>query len=1448
MWTRIFDFGVGNLPSGAPSTPVRYMFLTPQSGSGMLRFSITTGGGGAEQQINGTSALSASGWHHVAVTLSGSNGVLYVDGVKVGTNTISITPSQLGSTTQNWIGRSQFSDPYLNGKVDDFRIYNGALSVAQIAALVAAYPVQPPAPTNVVATAISANQINLTWSRSSGATNYFVKRATVSGGPYTTVSVPLTVTNFSDTGLVGGTTYYYVIAAANGGGATNSAEVNATTLTAPPAPASLTATAVLSGAINLSWPASAGATSYNIKRATFSGGPYTVIATGVTSTGYTNTGLYGLVNYYYVVSAVNANGESLNSPEASALVPAILWHAGANSNWDIGVTTNWLAGGLPATFQNGCALLFNDSALSTTVNLTANVSPISVTFSNQTQNYTFNTSGGFGIGGAASLNLQGSGSVTLNTPNTFSGDTTIGGSGALTIGGAGNLGGGNYAGNIADYSALNYNSSAAQTLSGIISGSGGLTKSGTNTLTLSGANTFSGTTTVGGGTLSVPAGGQIAAANSGGGNYIVVGNVANSNALLNINGGAVDLYSSGTAWASYLQVGNGSSYRGFINLTSGLLNPQRHLVLGNNGGYGAMTMSGGTLTVGSYFILGLNQSGTGGNGLFNQTGGSVAQYQTSGAGATLIGSGNGSLGVMNLSGGTFDASAGGIFLPENGTSTGVLNISGTASVTAGNVGVLMGNSSSAISGTLNLLGGSLTANSIHSAGGTSAVNFNGGTLMASATNTTFMQGLNYAYVYGNGGTIDNGSNNVTVVQPLLTPAGSGIVGVSGISIANQGSGYFSAPIVTISGGTVSTAGATAMANLVDDGTGRGTYKIGSFTITSPGLYTAAPTTVTLTGGGASTAASGFTINTSANTSGGMTLAGSGTTMLAGANTYAGATTVAGGTLKLGSPAALYLSFDNTNSSTVINDGNAGATMNGTLTGTASIVPGGRRGNALQITGTAKNAGYVQITGSGGPTMNVQSGAAWTVAYWLKTTTSGAITMYQGNGGWDNSGGADTITYCGSGNPETLGSSTHVGIVSYGRQWEEGTATITDGQWHFIVMTCNGTTKVNYVDGVLDALPQNTLSGTAKGNQIWIGGGPTAIGDAVQGLNGGLIDEFYLFNRALSQNEATNLMTGAMTSPAIPAASTVTVATGATLDLNGFGSTIAGLNGNGTVDSSSANAAATLTVSNSADAAFGGVIQNSGQTVAFVKTGSAAQSLNGTNTYSGTTTISNGTLFVNGVLGTNSVKVAGGTLAGVGNILGAVTVQSGGTFAPGTNAIGRLVISNSLTLATGSATKIEISKTGSITTNDSVFGLTSLSCGGTLTVTNLGATALAAGDAFKIFSATSFSGTFGATNLPSLGSSLAWSNRLAIDGTLAVISVVSTTPTNLSWNVSGTNLTLSWPSDYTGWRVLMQTNHLANGISSNTNDWGAIANSQQTNQIVLPINPSLPEEFYKLIYP
>jgi hypothetical protein len=85
----------------------------------------------------------------------------------------------------------------------------------------------------------------------------------------------------------------------------------------PSAPTNLSATAS-DTQVSLSWNSVAGATSYTVKRSTTSGGPYSTIVSGHTTTSYTNTGLTNGTTYYYVVSATNAQGESPNSTQASA--------------------------------------------------------------------------------------------------------------------------------------------------------------------------------------------------------------------------------------------------------------------------------------------------------------------------------------------------------------------------------------------------------------------------------------------------------------------------------------------------------------------------------------------------------------------------------------------------------------------------------------------------------------------------------------------------------------------------------------------------------------------------------------------------------------------------------------------------------------------------------------------------------------------------------------------------------------------------------------------------------------------------------------------------------------------------------------------------------------------------------------------------------------------------
>ena len=132
-WQRIFDFGNGT---------TTYFFLTPRAGStGKLRFAITTSGNGGEQTIDAPAALPTNSWCHVAVTLDGYKGLLYLDGIPVATNaSLTIRPWQTLARS-NYLGHSQFSaDPLFGGKIDSFRVFSRALSASEIRDVACAHP------------------------------------------------------------------------------------------------------------------------------------------------------------------------------------------------------------------------------------------------------------------------------------------------------------------------------------------------------------------------------------------------------------------------------------------------------------------------------------------------------------------------------------------------------------------------------------------------------------------------------------------------------------------------------------------------------------------------------------------------------------------------------------------------------------------------------------------------------------------------------------------------------------------------------------------------------------------------------------------------------------------------------------------------------------------------------------------------------------------------------------------------------------------------------------------------------------------------------------------------------------------------------------------------------------------------------------------------------------
>ena len=176
--------------------------------------------------------------------------------------------------------------------------------------------VTPPAtPTGLAATA-GNNQVSLTWNASTGATSYNVGRGTASGGPYTTTFSASTA-SYTDTTAANGTPYYYVVAAVNSAGTSaNSSQVSATPSASLAAPTGLAATPG-NAQVSLTWNASAGATGYNVKRSTTNGSGYATVSSP-TGTSYTDTGLTNGTAYYYVVSAVAAGSESVNSSQVSA--------------------------------------------------------------------------------------------------------------------------------------------------------------------------------------------------------------------------------------------------------------------------------------------------------------------------------------------------------------------------------------------------------------------------------------------------------------------------------------------------------------------------------------------------------------------------------------------------------------------------------------------------------------------------------------------------------------------------------------------------------------------------------------------------------------------------------------------------------------------------------------------------------------------------------------------------------------------------------------------------------------------------------------------------------------------------------------------------------------------------------------------------------------------------
>lgn len=496
----------------------------------------------------------------------------------------------------------------------------------------------------------------------------------------------------------------------------------------------------------------------------------------------------------YAIGGTVLQSDSITAPwtvNVTVIAANPVWSGNAaDNNWNSGA--NWNSGTGPAPGIVGDAVTF-DGFTRLNPNLETNYSVTGVTFNSTAGGFTIGSTGGYALALTSGSGIVNNSAYaqTLNVPITMSAAQTLDAeAGPLTfsqnITNRGNL--------------LTVTGPTNTTISGQVSGSGGLTMAGSGVLTLTGNNPFTGNVFANSaGTIVINTGGVV----NNGGNYSSIGQNGSDNATLTLMGTGAFTNSAD------FNLGDLGSAVGTVNIQDSAV-----------------------LSVGELFIGSANAAGSTASGTLNMNGGTLIEKNAA-VGQFVIGGRNsattGGVGVINLTNGYISVTCG-VRVGDYGTGT-VNQFGGLLETTNASTGINLRRETTGLGGTYNLNGGILRTEKVTSSQttGTRVFYFNGGTLQAGSGNlgsVPFLNNLSGAFIRDGGAVIDDRGYNITISQALehsdiggdngtdggLTKLGSGTLTLSnacsytGNTVVSNGTlfiaGALGAGTVTVAGGTL----------------------------------------------------------------------------------------------------------------------------------------------------------------------------------------------------------------------------------------------------------------------------------------------------------------------------------------------------------------------------------------------------------------------------------------------------------------------------------------------------------------------------------------------------------------------------------------------------------------------------------------------------------------------